>query len=249
MTLSHYVRLLGQDLHLLRRHGAWLTIGIFTVLLSLIVFAIFDSAMETLDTTYLEVATDPLWAIQAQTFPGAELSWRGVTASLLYIRSLPFCLPLILVVLTARVIANPIKTHTLREDLIRPIARHWLLAIRFSALSIASLASLLLCLLLGLLIGSYMGLDSMQQPYLDAGWESPGVMALLMGIGMVWMSDMVFIGLAMLLSLLIQPAGRVLMMLILFFVFEGILRGFLSFYSGMTNNSGGYWTSRFVEDA
>lgn len=242
MNPARFLRVLKQDLHLLRRHGALISIPFFTVLIALLVFWIFSTALDEIPSEVLEGDVDPFAVMMGSSFPGVELSWRGVTAVIVYIRTLPFCLPLLLVVLTARVIANPIKTHAMREDLVRPLSREWLLAIRFSALSLASLGSLVLCVALGVVFGALLNLGSIQAHYLEAGWESPGTIALLTGIGMVWVTDMAVIAMSMLLSLLVQPAGRVFLMLVLCYVFEAIFRATLAMYASFAGAKGEWAT-------
>jgi ABC-type transport system involved in multi-copper enzyme maturation permease subunit len=234
MSPPRFLRLLRLDLHLLRRHGALTSIGIFTVLICLMVMLGLHVVMgELQEQPELLALGDPL----GQTgIPGAELTWQGMAAIALWIRSLPFCLPLILIVLTGRVVSNAVRDHTIREELVRPLSRSWLLIVRFTALSVCSMASLLLCVLLCLAFGKIMGVDAMQATMIEAqggdslGGESPAFVSFMLGIGLLWISDMTIIVMAMLLSLLIQPTSRVILILVLGFVLDFFTRIFLRIY-------------------
>ena len=106
MNTSRFLRLLRQDLHLLRRHGAVTSITIFTVLISLLVLWLYSEAAGELGSTPIAQQTveeqfESLSLLMTlnNSFPGGEFSWKGMTAVIVYIRTLPFCLPLLLVVL------------------------------------------------------------------------------------------------------------------------------------------------------
>ena len=234
MTPPRFLRLLRLDLHLLRRHGALTSIGVFTVLICLMVMLGLHFVMgELQDQPELLSFGDPLGE---SGIPGAELTWQGMAGISLWVRSLPFCLPLILIVLTGRVVSNTVRDHTIREELVRPLSRTWLLIVRFTALSVCSLASLMLCVLLCLIFGKIIGLDAMQATMIElqaggsSGGESPAFTSFLLGIGLLWISDMTIIAMAMLVSLLVQPTSRVILILVLGFVLDFFTRISLRIY-------------------
>jgi ABC-type transport system involved in multi-copper enzyme maturation permease subunit len=231
-----FLRLLRLDLHLFRRHGALLSISVFTLLICVLTWFGFRAMVQDLPSGFLLLG-DPI-AAGSEEFPGAEISWRGMASIAMTIRTFPFCLPLILVVLTGRVVANSIKNHTMREDLARPIAREWLLAIRFSALSIYSLLSLVICVVFSFVFSYALGLEAVHQQLVDAGHQTYSVGVLLQGMGLIWLTDMAVIAMALLVSVLVQPAGRMLLILILGFVMDALVRTSLEFYASIKGPKG-----------
>ena len=133
-------------------------------------------------------------------------------------------LPLFLGLATASAVAGELNDRTLREVLVRPVSRISVLAVRVVALAALSAASLALTSAVAIALG--LAIWGLPAPPLVPD-DYPGLLPLLGGYGVSFLCDLGVIVLVALVALMIRSIGLTLVVLVLGWGLDFLLRSLL----------------------
>jgi ABC-type transport system involved in multi-copper enzyme maturation permease subunit len=167
----------------------------------------------------LEAASRAADNIEANNTPVAQMlkvDWSTSLAWALQARNF-FVLPLLLVLSGASTLSGELKENTLREVLVRPVPRWSVVFAKISALSLLSLATLVLTALTATVGGAI--LFATEEP----------IVGHLSGFAMSWLSDLGLITITLLVASFSRSVGGVVVSLALYLMVDWLLGKLLGF--------------------